>query len=90
MIINSFNAGIFGTTHSISLECLREPTAQYIIVHKSDEGRSLFTVFLLSTSFSRDFEHLNNCRDFEDLIKILKYLSYKHPQLATKQYDLQL
>ena len=39
-VINSLNAGIFGTTHSISLECLREPTAQYIIVHKSDDGLS--------------------------------------------------
>jgi hypothetical protein len=27
-VVNSFNAGIFGTTHLISLECLREPTAQ--------------------------------------------------------------
>ena len=34
-VVNSFNAGIFGTTHPISLEGLREPTAQYIIVHKS-------------------------------------------------------
>ena len=39
-VVNSFNAGIFGTTHPISLEGLREPTAQYIIVHKSDDGSS--------------------------------------------------
>ena len=39
-VVNSFNGGISGTTHPISLECLREPTAQYIIVHKSDDGSS--------------------------------------------------
>ena len=39
-VVNSFNAGNFGTTHPISLECLRELTAQYIIVHKSDDGSS--------------------------------------------------
>jgi hypothetical protein len=39
-VVNSFNAGNFGTTHPISLECLREPTAQYIIVRKSDDGSS--------------------------------------------------
>ncbi len=39
-VVNSFNSGIFKTTHPISLEGLREPTAQYIIVHKSDDGSS--------------------------------------------------
>ena len=39
-VVNSFNAGIFGAAHPISLESLREPTAQYIIVHKSDDGSS--------------------------------------------------
>ena len=37
-VVNSFNTGIFGTTHLMSLESLREPTAQYIIVHKSVDG----------------------------------------------------
>ena len=37
-VVNSFDARNFGATHPISLECLREPTAQYIIVHKSDDG----------------------------------------------------
>ena len=40
VVNNSFNAGIFGTTHPISLEGLREPTAQYIIVLKSDDVSS--------------------------------------------------
>ena len=39
-VVNSFNAGIFGAAHPISLESLRVPTAQYIIVHKSDDGSS--------------------------------------------------
>ena len=39
-VVNSFNTGYFGTTHPMSLESLREPTAQYIIVHKSDDGSS--------------------------------------------------
>ena len=39
-VVNSFNAGVFGATHPLSLENLRAPTAQYIIVHKSDDGSS--------------------------------------------------
>ena len=39
-VVNSFNAGVFGTTYPLSLEKLRVPTAQYIIVHKSDDGSS--------------------------------------------------
>ena len=39
-VVNSFNAGIFGTTHPLSLESLRKPTAQYIIINKSDNNSS--------------------------------------------------
>ena len=39
-MVISFNAGDFVTTYPISLENLREPTAQYIIFYKSDDGSS--------------------------------------------------
>ena len=39
-VINSFKTATFGNTHPMSLEGLREPTAQYVIVHKSEDGSS--------------------------------------------------
>ena len=39
-VVNSFNAGVFGTTYPYPISLENRLTAQYIIIHKSDDGSS--------------------------------------------------
>ena len=91
-VVNSFNTGCFGTTHPMSLESLRKPTAQYIIFHKSDDGSSdavcgyasCHTVALLHPKFLTFFPSSDGARRSVVLLSETAIRTHGYPSILAE------